>query len=159
MIYGNVYTAETQAAFSPALLRAIEWCRSTDVSEMHESKFFPEGESFQVIICERITGDKTEKPAEVHRACVEVQYCAEGRQLMGYYPDTGVYEISEDHLDEPRDVRFYKNCSEAPEVMLPLYPGQYCIFFPEDVHRPWCTAGDGPEPIKMVVIKVPVDTL
>ena len=159
MIYGDINARETEKAYDPAIIRGIEYCRSTDFSGMHESKFFPEGENFQVIVCERITGPKAEKPAEVHRAFVELQYCCEGRQLMGVYPDTGRFEVSEDYLDTPRDVKFYKNSDDAQEVMIPLCPGRYCCFFPEDVHRPWCTAGDGPEPIKMIVLKIPMDSL
>ena len=64
MIYGNINARETEKAYDPAILRGIEYCRSTDFSAMHESKFFPEGEDFQVIVCERVTGPKAEKPAE-----------------------------------------------------------------------------------------------
>ncbi len=159
MIYGNVNAGETDPAYSIAIIRALNYIRKTDFSDMHECKFFPDGENFQVLVCERTTGNKAEKPAEVHRKFVELQYCAEGRQLMGFYPDNGKFEIKEDHLNESRDVRFYKDSDDSHEVMLPLWPGQYCIFFPEDVHRPWCTAGDSPEPIKMIVIKIPVDSL
>ena len=159
MIFGNVNAGESAAAYDPLIDRAIAYCRNTDVSQMHESRFFPEGEDFEVLICERTTGPKEEKKAEVHRKFAELQFCAAGRQNMGYCPDTGEFEILENHLNEDRDVRFYKLPEDSKEIMLPLYPGQYCVFFPEDVHRPWCTAGEGPEPIKMIVIKIPMDHL
>lgn len=159
MIYGNIYAGENRAAYSPLLLRAIDYCRNTDFTGMHESRFFPDGEKFEVLVCERMTGPKAEKKAEVHQRCAELQFCAKGRQLMGYCPDTGSFAILEDHLQEDRDVRFYQLPQDAPEVMLPLYPGQYCLFLPEDVHRPWCSAGDQPEPIKMIVLKIPVAEL
>lgn len=159
MIYGNVNAQESQAAYSPLLRRAIDYCRKTDFSQMHESRFHPEGEDFEVLVCERTTGPKAEKKAEVHRRCAELQFCCEGRQSMGFCPDTGNFPVLEDHLDEDRDVRFYTLPEEAHETMLPLYPGQYCLFFPEDVHRPWCMAAGQPEPIKMIVLKIPMADL
>ncbi len=159
MIYGNVNAKETEHAYDPLIVRAINYCRNTKAADIHESKFMPEGEDFKVLFCERVTGPKSEKKAEVHSRMVEIQYCAEGRQSMGYYPDLGCFPVLEDHLNEERDVRFYQNTEDAGEIMLPLYPGQYCVFFPEDVHRPWCTAGTGPEPIKMIVIQIPLSKL
>ena len=42
--------------------------------------------------------------------------------------------------------------------MLPMFTGSYAVFFPEDVHRPFCQM-DGPEDIKKIVIKIKLDTV
>ena len=76
---------------------------------------------------------------------------------MGFYPDRGDNEVLKDCLEE-KDTLYYKENPGSGEVMLPLVPGSYGIFFPEDVHRPFCQV-DGPEDIKKIVIKIRMSTL
>lgn len=61
MIFGNVDVGESAAAYDPLIDRAIAYCRNTDVSQMHESRFFPEGEDFEVLICERTPGRRKKR--------------------------------------------------------------------------------------------------
>lgn len=44
------------------------------------------------------------------------------------------------------------------EPMLLMTPGTYAVFFPEDVHRPFCQAGE-PAGIKKIVVKILLDSL
>ncbi len=158
MIYGHVNALEYKAAYDPKILKAIEYCRSTDVSSMKEGRYPLEGDDFIVLINERRTAPWQEKLPEVHREYAELQFIAKGHEYMGFYPDRGDNEVLKDCLEE-KDTLYYKENGKSGEVMLPMYEGFYAVFFPEDVHRPFCQMEDGPQEIKKIVIKIKLSTL
>lgn len=157
MIFGHILAKETEAAYAAPIREAIGYCRETDVSAMGESRFLLKGEDMIALICDRVTGAAAEKLPEVHRRYAELQYVAEGSELMGYYPDRGDNELLKDCLAE-KDTLYYKENPAAEETMLLMTPGTYAVFFPEDVHRPFCQV-EKPERIKKIVIKIALDTL
>lgn len=109
------------------------------------------------LICDRITGPISEKLPKVHRKYAELQYIAEGSELMGFYPDQGNNELLQDCLEE-KDTLYYKENPQSEEKMLLMTPGTYAVFFPEDVHRPFCQV-DSPARVKKIVIKIALHTL
>ncbi len=157
MIYGHILAGETEEAYAVPIRDAICYCRETDVSDMDECEILLKGEACIVRICDRITEAKEKKLPEVHRRYAELQYMAEGCELIGYYPDRGDNQILEDCLEE-KDTLYYQENPLAGEVMLPMTPGTYAVFFPEDVHRPFCQA-EGPARVKKIVVKIALDTL
>ena len=157
MILGHINARESEAAYSKQIQRALAYCRDTDVAGMEEGRYPQDGDDFIVLINQRRTGSREEKLPEVHREYAELQYMVSGREYMGFYPDRGDNEVLKDCLEE-KDTLYYKENPGSGEVMLPLVPGSYGIFFPEDVHRPFCQV-DGPEDIKKIVIKIRMSTL
>ena len=157
MIFGHIDAPEFEHAYAPQIRRAIDYCRKTDVSRMKEGRYPLEGDSFIVLINERRTGKREEKLPEIHREYAEVQFIVSGEEYMGFYPDKGDNEILKDCLEE-KDTLYYKENPVSGEVMLPMFTGSYAVFFPEDVHRPFCQM-DGPEDIKKIVIKIKLDTV
>lgn len=158
MIYGHIDAHETNAAYADMIGKALEYCRNVNTDEMHEGRYQMGDEStenFQVIFCERVTGPHDEKLPEVHRTYAELQYVVEGQEYIGYYPDLGDNEVLSDEL-ETKDAIFYKENPNASELMLPMTPGIYAIFFPEDVHRPWCEMGDNKN-IRKIVVKIRIN--
>lgn len=157
MIFGNVFAKETEQAYAAPIREAIRYCRETDVSGLGESRFLLKGEDFIVLICDRVTEAKEKKLPEVHRRYAELQFMAEGSELMGYYPDCGDNELLQDCLEE-KDTLYYKENPNVEEKMLLVTPGTYAVFFPEDVHRPFCQV-DAPARVKKIVIKIDLSTL
>ena len=157
MIFGNIFAKETEAAYSKPIREAIRYCRETDVSGMGESRIELKGEDFIVLICDRITEAKEKKLPEVHRKYAELQFMAEGSEMMGFYPDKGDNEVLEDCLEE-KDTLYYKENPYSEEKMLLMTPGTYAVFFPDDAHRPFCQV-DEPARVKKIVIKIAIDTL
>lgn len=144
------------AGYSPLLNRLLGFCAELDAASLGEGRydFFP-GEDIPVLINERITQPVSQRPAEVHRRYAELHYILSGGECIGYYPDTGRYQISQDLLKE-KDTLYYRDAPEAPEILLSLGPGDYAVFFPEDVHRPFCVLPRSePDAVKKIVIKFP----
>lgn len=157
MIFGHILAKETEVAYASMIQIAIRYCRETDVSGMGESRFELDGEDFIALVCDRVTGAKEEKLPEVHRRYAELQYMAEGSELMGFYPDCGDNQVLQDLLAE-KDTIYYQENPNAGEKMLLMTPGTYAVFFPEDVHRPFCQV-EGPERVKKIVVKIALDRL
>ena len=157
MILGHINARESENAYSAQVQKAIAYCRETDVSRMKEGRYPHDNGDFIVLINERRTGLKEEKLPEVHREYAELQFMVSGKEYIGFYPDLCDNEIRMDCLGE-KDALFYKENYQSGEVMLPLTAGSYAVFFPEDVHRPFCQV-DGPEDVKKIVIKIRMSTL
>jgi YhcH/YjgK/YiaL family protein len=49
--------------------------------------------------------------------------------------------------DPGRDIEFF---TDRPDVWIPVKPGQFVVFFPEDAHAPLVGAGE----IHKIVVKV-----
>lgn len=157
MIFGHIDAKETKHAYALPIQEAICYCRETDVSGMGESRILLKGDERIALICDRVTEAKEKKLPEVHRKYAELQFMAEGTELIGYYPDREDNQILQDCLEE-KDTLYYRENPNSGEVMLRMTPGTYAIFFPEDVHRPFCQV-DKPERVKKVVIKIAIDSL
>ncbi len=155
MILGSGTKSASFADYSLRLQKMLAYCRETDVSDMTEGRYdvFP-GEDIVVLINERVTEPKEQRLPEVHRHYVELHYVVSGEEYIGYYPDRNDNEILKDCLEE-KDTLYYRENPKAEELMVPLRKEDYAIFFPEDVHRPFCQIGTG-GPIKKIVIKIPV---
>lgn len=85
---------------------------------------------------------------EVHRRYIDIQFVLTGLDNIGWTPLSQCCLPDGDYIPE-RDVRFYL---DEPAVWLPLRPGTFAIFLPEDAHMPSISAA----PIDKIVVKVAV---
>ena len=151
MIFGNIHNLGDAPKWLPEPLRkAVDLLRATDFAALAPGRHECEGDDifFQVI-------DLTTKPAnenrpEVHRKYIDVQFSLVGHEKIGFAVDTGANLVAQDLLAE-RDLLFYEQATN--ETFLEMVPGSFAVFFPNDVHRPACAAGE-PAQIRKVVVKV-----
>lgn len=157
MIYSHINVLKHCCIYPEQIARALDFCREAASKEWVEDTYFLEGERLTAKVFSRETGPKEEKFPEVHRRYAEVQFMAEGEEYIGYYPDFGKNRIKEDCLKE-KDTLYYEENPEVQEIMLPMKAGCYAVFFPEDVHRPFCQMGKK-QAVKRIVVKIDVDWL
>lgn len=74
---------------------------------------------------------------ECHNRNIDIQYCIDGHEKIGWKPRNDCKSIKTDYNEE-KDVMFY---NDSPDMFFSLRSGQFVIFFPEDVHAPMI--GDG----------------
>ncbi|MMI38890.1 DUF386 family protein [Salmonella enterica] len=108
---------------------------------------FPE--SF-LMISEGETHSSLNRKAELHKKYIDVQILLSGYEEIGYSNkiDTRIQEL--EHL--PDDIIF-PECV-ANEQFVTLNPGDFALFYPNQVHRPLCTRGK-PAPVKKAIVKIP----
>ena len=156
MISSSIYVDDVRHCYPAAIQKALEYLKENadKFADMETGVYEIQGKDIyaQVMDCTTVPVEKG-RP-EVHARYVDVQFVATGRELLGFTPDTGKYEVDE-HFEE-RDLTFYKAVEN--EGFIEARPGCYNIFFPTDVHRPGCISGESMT-LRKVVVKVAVSLL
>lgn len=86
---------------------------------------------------------------EIHRNYVDIQLLLAGHETIVYRPVDGLPVTAE--YDAVRDIAFY-HLDENGSVALPLEPGNFALFFPEEGHLPG--NGNPADSVVKVVVKI-----
>jgi len=76
----------------------------------------------------------------------------EGSERQDVVIDEGL-ELLEPYQTE-QDVTKYKGVDVFSSVV--LHPGQFVVYFPDDIHRPNCMTGGSPAEVRKICMKVKV---
>lgn len=156
MIVGHIYNLEKELyRFPDALKRALAYLKNTDFKALPDGRYALDGDALYAIVSRYRTNPRQMCRAETHARYIDVQYIAQGEELMGYCASSPELEIEEDCSKE-RDAVFYKDL--VPESDIMMSEGMYAIVYPSDVHRPSCQI-DKPLDILKVVVKVSVASI
>jgi len=148
MIIDTIHNAAKYFALNPYFAKAFEFISQTDLSSVPPGKSDIDGDNLKAIFSEKtgMTAAESVSKFECHDKHIDIQLCISGTELIGWKPretcttEKGAY-------NPEKDVLLY---AETPDMFFQLNPGQFAIFFPEDVHAPMI--GEGL--IKKLVIKV-----
>ncbi|HPR82648.1 MAG TPA: YhcH/YjgK/YiaL family protein [Pontiellaceae bacterium] len=121
-----------------------------------DGKHLVQGNELTVAINTYTTKARAAAKLETHRKYVDIQLLLSGSEVIEVFPKAGL-TVSEPYIPE-RDVEFYQVPAGAPARMT-LVPGEFLVFFPDDAHMPCVMAGNSPEPVKKVVVKIAVELL
>lgn len=114
-----------------------------------------EGRTIFAQILDLTTRPHDELRPEVHRRYLDIQFLYSGEEQIGVAIDTGNNVVSEELLEQ-RDIIFYHHSEN--ESLIEMRPGNYAIFFPQDVHRPACNKHRATA-IRKIVVKVAISAL
>ncbi|MDD5746818.1 MAG: YhcH/YjgK/YiaL family protein [Candidatus Omnitrophica bacterium] len=93
---------------------------------------------------------------EAHRAYVDIQAVLDGQEAMEWFPHEQV--VTKIPYDPSKDAEFFIRRTPGPGRLI-VTPGIFVVFFPQDAHMPSLIAGDAPESVKKVVVKIAKDIL
>lgn len=93
---------------------------------------------------------------EAHRRYVDVQTALDGAEGIEWFPQTAL-DVSVPY-DGALDRELYRRPG-APPVRIEVYPGTFCVFFPEDAHLAQQIIGGTPRRIKKAVVKIALDLI
>lgn len=153
MIFSSIY-AKQSMKYPKAIQTALDYLKSNDFTKMEPGVYEIQGKDIYAQVFDADTKPAEEQRPEVHEKYVDVQFLASGEERLGFTPDLGKYEVDE-KFDE-RDLIFYK--SDENEGFIESRPGCFCMFFPEDVHRPAVVSSKSMK-VRKVVVKVSVALL
>ena len=154
MIFSSIHSKDDVTNYPEAIQTAIKYLKENDFVSMETGVYEIQGKDIYAQVFDAQTEPADKKRPEVHEKYVDVQFLASGRERLGFAPDMGKCEVDE-RIDE-RDLIFYKEVEN--EGFIEATPGCYCIFFPNDVHRPAVMA-DEAMTVRKVVVKVAVALL
>lgn len=131
------------------LMLGLKFIQEQDVLNMSPSRIELDGDKVFAMIQHYDSKPKEQGMWEAHRKYIDIQYVAEGQELMGFanlsYLEAGEYSEEKDFLPLH---------GEGSYVLMKA--GTFVILTPEDAHIPQ-VAVDVPQPVKKVVVKVAVN--
>ncbi len=150
MIADKLENLELYSGAIPSLFRVLDYLGRTDLGSLAIGKYPINGEDAYLSVQEYETKPEAEKKWEAHRDFIDIQIVLSGREFMGCAPLGSLAE--KEPYDPAKDVAFFRDGPE-PRSALVARPGDFCVFFPRDVHKPGCAVG-APTKVKKAVIKV-----
>ncbi len=154
MFFGHI--AQVELNYYPAAIqKALTFLQETDFNSLSEGRYPIEGDKIFAQVLDLVTQEKESILPEAHQRYLDVQYLHSGRELIGVSVNPPSMEIAKPY-DSERDILFYQSVSD--ETMLMMNPGNFAVFFPQDIHRPACVYLET-SPIRKVVVKVSLDLL
>lgn len=149
MIYSSIYSNEDIALYPKAIKEAIEYLKSKDFLTMEPGTYVIDGENMYALVMDLETKPAKEKRPETHQDYLDVQFLVTGKERLGFKADVNNDPIVEAKTEQ--DIYFYDEIENEGYVI--STPGNYCVFFPNDIHRPGCMV-DEPIVVRKVVIKI-----
>ncbi len=148
MILGSLKNTERIEEMHPGFKAFFDYVKAHNLQSADLGTIELDGNNLFAINAE-IDGKKPEDAAlEAHRKYIDIQLLLIGSEAIGWKPLEDGETVSQAY-DEEKDLVFYAD--EADEI-INLQPGQFMIFFPEDLHAP----GIGDGTIRKVIAKVSV---
>ncbi len=128
--------------------QAFAYLAATDFSQMPDGRIDLDGDTVFALVQRYTTKPKAEGVWEAHRKYIDVQYIANGAEIIGR-THLSQLNLTQPYSDE-KDVLLFEGAGD----FFSLGTGDFAIFFPEDAHMPGLCAGENPAPVLKVVVKI-----
>lgn len=159
MITGFVANWVAESVFFPAAFStAMRFVLERRDGLFEPGKYPIEGDAIFASVERLRTEPASARLFENHARYIDIQIVLSGRETHGYFPGSPAQApdavMVSDEL-AARDIAFYQHPKTA--AFLTLAPMQYVVYLPEELHCPCCAAGNTPEEILKVVLKIRKD--
>jgi len=155
MIYSSIKSTFKLRNYPTVIKDAVEFFKKTNFEQFSDGEYEISGRDVFFQVRDIMTKPIEQCKPEVHRKYIDVQFLHRGKEHIGVVSDTGDNIVDENLLEE-RDLLFYKDVKY--ETFINMKEGDFCVFFPSDVHRPGCER-EGQSMIRKIVYKIRVDLL
>ena len=132
---------------------AIEYLMTHDLSSLDLGRYDVDEDRVFFFLQENTLCQEQANSFEFHARYLDLHFLLAGHEMIQY--GCQEKEVLEAY-DEERDILFYTGAEN--EVELIMRPGNFAVFFPEDIHRPGCADGQSGK-IRKIVVKVAVSEL
>lgn len=148
MIYASLNAKKGNYQYPAAINTALEFLAKPETAELPVGRYELDGDNIFVLIQDQTTAPVENKRAESHRNYIDIQFLFTGKEVQGYAPllpgVTGEEPAGKDNI-------FYETVEN--EQFVTLHPGEFTVYFTNDIHRPNCTM-DEPINIHKAVVKI-----
>ena len=148
MIIDTLANGGQYVALHPGFKAAFDHLASIDLNALEAGKYDVDGVKYAVIAKDGATKEAAAEKFECHDKNIDIQVLINGEETMGWKPRNDCTSPKGEYNAE-KDVLFY---ADAAEMYFTIQPGQFVIYYPNDVHAPMI--GDGF--IKKLVVKVKI---
>lgn len=149
MIFSSINANDDISKYPKGIRMALNYLSGKDFTRMEPGTYPVMGKDIYAILMDIVTAPAKEKRAESHMDYLDVQFVVSGRERLGFVPMYGNEAVVDCNVES--DIYFYGDITN--ENFVEAVSGCYSIFFPNDIHRPGCMAGES-ENVRKVVVKV-----
>ncbi len=111
---------------------AFEFLKSAGLASLEPGRHAIDGDRVFVLVSRDLGRGRSGAKLEIHRKYIDIQLVVSGEEEIGWKPMAECREPEAD-FDPTRDLGFFR---DQPDLWLPLPPGTFAVFFPEDAHAP-----------------------
>lgn len=133
MIIANLADCERYEALHPKLKMLFDYVKTHNLLTMPAGRVAIEGDNVFVNIDDSLMQPAEDRPLEVHRRYMDVQFPLSCAEQFGWKPLSALTTEPSVPYDAQRDIAFYQ---EEAQAYVMARPGQFYILFPEDAHAP-----------------------
>lgn len=144
-----------QAALHPVFNQIIDYIRANDLAGLSVGKYSLIQDKLFFFIQSYDTIELDQCKPESHVEFIDFQYLLSGEEQIGFSRLDETIEVIEDKRPI-NDMIYYD--MKTPQNVLTLRPGEYGVFFPDDVHRTRGRSGNNLS-IHKAVFKIHVSLL
>lgn len=151
MIYDLIGNSAKYFGKDDKFSRAIKYATEFDLSQP-DGDYELEGENIIAKVQSYKTSPAEQRKFENHKLYVDIQIMRAGSERQ----DVVVGEELEllDPYHAQKDVTKYKGADMFTSVI--LHPGQFVVYFPDDIHRPNCMIEESSEEVRKICMKVKI---
>ena len=131
MILDCLENAEKYYNVNPHFKKALEFLKTSKLSEL-EGTIEIDGDRVYAMVIKAEGQGHAGAELELHKKYIDIQFGVGGIQEFGWKPAHEGVTVTKE-FDDVDDYGFF---GDDPDVWIPVKPGQYAIFFPEDAHTP-----------------------
>lgn len=148
MILDILERLDRYVGLAAGLDKAVSFLSRPDLADLAEGKHEIEGDEVYAVVAREHGRAQADARLETHDRYIDIQLVLAGEDTMGWKARSHC-DTPAGPYDKDRDLCFY---TDEPDVLIPVKPGSFCLFFPEDAHMPLISDGM----IHKVVVKIRV---
>ena len=150
MILDTLAHGDDYAALHPLFPVAFNYLRQFDPNTV-DGKYELDGSRLYAVVQRYETAADETRAWEAHRVYADIQLMISGCERMIWAPLEGLG--SGTPYNEAKDVQKFDDAPVKNAIPLVVPAGSFCVFLPQDGHKPGCLM-KRPEPVLKVVMKV-----
>ena len=152
MIFDNIRNCEIYYGVNSKFEKAFKFIKKAIEEKAEVGKYEIDGDEIYAFVQSYESRLKEGCIFEGHKKYIDIQYVIEGREMLGVI-DISKSEIKDEYKEE-HDAAFYSR-NDASSYCI-AKEGDFCIFYPHDIHSPGVACNNVPSNVKKIVVKVRV---
>ena len=152
MIFDNMKNCKTYYGVHPNFEKAFAFIQKVMDENLEVGKYEIDGKDVFASVQRYESKLKENSGFEGHQNYIDIQCILDGREIMGCVEIDNAVVRKEYNPDN--DAAFFEKNELATYCI--AGKGDFCVFYPNDIHSPGVAYNDVPAEIKKVVVKVRV---
>ena len=150
MIFDNIKNCKMYYDLNSNFEKAFAFIHKAMEEELEVGKYEIDGNDVYAIVQSYDSKLKENSTFEGHENYIDIQCVLEGCEILGVVDVEKA--VIKDEYNPERDIAFYEDCDCASYCV--AGQGDFCVFYPHDIHRPCIAVDNLPSKVRKIVVKI-----